>query len=319
MKTRLLIIIGIIVLTAGLSASMLFDDGTFFENNTMMKNDAELLDEINQQAVISYKNDDKEKTDEHRMLMKDIIKEIASDSFGVKITKVNLESNYFPFLPASELKPVDPESAKPICDFSSNIPVHLQKIPEIEMFQLFMEKYSKFSIELDVQDERRHGSSVHYGIRSVSDDGNYSAVTWVHADSCNNEISSNYIIACFDRIKDSVMTANTKERTLSSLGHEEFCIVPLDSWHQAVYDYAKVISEQTRNHFKKAETMNKDYQTVMKFQNELDRFGALSDIVNSMYQDEPLNAIQKSIQEYNMKYDLIPDKLQELLDARPAE
>ena len=63
MKTRLLIIFGIMVLTAGLSASVLFDDDIFSENNTVMKSDAELLDEINKQAVISYKNDDKEETD----------------------------------------------------------------------------------------------------------------------------------------------------------------------------------------------------------------------------------------------------------------
>jgi len=318
MRIRLLLITAIVILIAGFASVVLFDS-TFPENNTVMKSDAEILDEINQQAIIFYKNDDKEKTDEQRTLMKDIIKEIASNSFGVNITKISLENNYFPFLPASELKSAYPESTKPICDFSSNIPAHLQKISETEMFQLFMEKYSKFSIELDVQDERRHGSSVHYGIRSVSDDGNYSASTWIHVDSCNNEISSPYIITCFDRVKDDVMTANTKEMTLSSIEHEEFCIVPLDSWHQAVYDYGKVISEQTRNHLKKAETMSKDYETVMKFQNELERFSALSDIVNSMYQDESLNTLEKSIQEYNVKYGLIPHKLQELFDARPAE
>ena len=306
MKNRLLIIIGIIVLTAGLSTVVLFDGGVFSENNTVMKSDAELLDEINQQAVISYKNDNKEETDRQRTLMKDIIKEIASNSFEINIAKINLENNYFPFLPASELKPVDPEPTKPICDFSSNIPVHLQKIPETEMFQLFMEKYSEFSIELDVQDERRHGSSVHYGIRSVSDDGNYSAGTWVHADSCNNEIPSRYFLSCYDKTKEELTMADTKERVLSSLEHEEFCIVPLDLWYQAVYDYVKVMSEQTRNHLQKAETMSKDYETVMKFQNELERFDALSDIINSMYQDESLDVIEKSIQEYNVKYGLIP-------------
>ena len=281
-----------------------------------LENFAVILDEINQEAIIYHKNNDKEKIDEQRILMKDIIKEIANNSFEVKITKVNLENNYFPFLPASELKPVDPESTKPICDFSSSIPVHLQKIPETEMFQLFMEKYSEFPIELYVQDERRHGSAIHYGIYSTSDDGNYSAGTWIHVDSCDNEPSSPYIISCFDSIKKDVMTATTKERVLSSLEHEEFCTVPLDSWHQAVYDYGKVISEQTSNHFQKAETMSKDFETVMKFQNELERFSALSDIVNSMYQDESINAIEKSIQEYNVKYGLIPDKLQELFEQR---
>ncbi len=282
----------------------------------VLENSAVLLDAISQQAIIYHENNDQEKIDKQRILIKDIIKEIASDSFGVKITKVNLENNYFPFLPASELKPVDPESIKPICDFSSNIPVHLQKIPETEMFQSFMEKYSEFSIELDVQDERRHGSDVHYGIRSVSNDGNYSAGTWVHVDSCNNEISSRYFLSCYDKTKEELTMADTKERVLSSLEHEEFCIVPLDLWHQAVYDYGKVISEQTRNHFQKAETMSKDYETVMKFQNELERFSVLSDIVNSMYQDESINAIEKSIQEYNVNYGLIPDKLQELFEQR---
>jgi hypothetical protein len=319
MKSRLLIISGVTILIAGFSTVLLFDNNIIPENNTMIKNDVEILHEINKQAIIYHKNNDKEKINEQRILMKAKIKEIASNSFKVNITKIYLENNYFPFLPASELKSVDPESTKPICDFSSNIPVHIQNIPETEMFQLFMEKYSKFPIELHVQDERIHGSAVHYGIYSTSDDENYSAGMWVHVDSCNNELSSPYIISCFDSIKEDVMTANTKERVLSSLEHEEFCIVPLDSWHQAVYDYEKVISEQTKNHFQKAETMSNDFETVMKFQNELERFSALNDIVNFMYQDEPLNTIEKSIQEYNVKYSLIPDKLQELLDASPAE
>jgi RNase adaptor protein for sRNA GlmZ degradation len=182
-----------------------------------------------------------------------------------------------------------------------------------------MEKYSEFSIELDVQDERRYDSAVHYGMRSISDDGNYSAGMFVHADSCNNEILSRYYLSCYDEIREELTMANTKERVLSSLEHERFCIVPLDSWHQAVYDYGKVISEQTKNHFQKAETMSNDFETVMKFQNELERFSALSDIMNFMYQDEPLNTIEKSIQEYNVKYGFIPDKLQKLIDARPAE
>jgi predicted secreted acid phosphatase len=63
--------------------------------------------------------------------------------------------------------------------------------------------------------------------------------------------------------------------------------------------------------------MDRDYKTVMKFQNELERFGALSEIQNSMYQDESLDIIQKNIQEYNLKYGIIPNELLELLSIRP--
>jgi hypothetical protein len=228
-------ILGIVTVTVlcvvAVSIGM-FENGMFFPegNIGIMESDTgRQLDEINKIAITHFKKKDTEKVNEQRVLMKEKLQKIASDSFGINITKVNLENNYFPFLPASELKLVDPESTKPICDFSSNIPIQLQKIPDTDMFQLFMEKYSKFSIEIDVQDERRHDSNVHYGIRSISDDGNYSAGMYVHADSCNGEMLSRYFILCYDKTKEELMMANTKERVLSSLKPEEFCIVPLDS------------------------------------------------------------------------------------------
>ena len=278
------------------------------------------LDEINKIAINHYKNNENEKVDEQRVLMKAKLQRLASDSFVVNVTKVYLEDGYFPFLPASELTQVDQESDKPICDFASNMPTHLQKIPESEMFQLFMKKYSKVPIEFHVQDERRHGSDAHYGVYAISDDENYSAGMYVHVNSCTNEVLSNYYLSCHDKTKDhGVMIANTIERVLSSLEHEDFCTVPLDIWHQAVYDYGQVLSDQTRKHFAKAETMSKDYDTVMKFQNELERFGALNEIQNSLYQDNSIHVIQKNIQEYTLRYGQLPAELQELFDTRPVE
>ena len=311
-------LVSVIVLCIVAVGIGMFGDGMFYSKDTtvMKSNISTQLENINRIAISHYNNNNEEKVNEQRELIKERLQKIASDSFEAHITQVNLEGNYFPFLPAAELKPVDPESAKPMCDFASSIPIHFQKIPDAEMFQLFMGKYSEFSIEIDVQDERRYGSDVHYGIRAISDDGNHSAGTFIHVNSCDNEILSHHFLSCYDKTKDELMMANSKEMVTSSLEHDEFCILPLDVWHQQVYDYGKILSEQTRKHFAKADTMNKDYETVMKFQNELERLGALSDIQNSMFQDESLDIVLEKIQKYNVEYGNLPLELQELLDAK---
>ena len=184
MKIGLWMIIGIAVLIAGISAIVLFDGDTFFENNTMMKSDAEILTGINQQAITYQKNEDQIKFDQQAILMQEKLKTVASNALEMPISQVYLEEDFnFPFVDASKIQPSD-ESV--ICDILPKIPIHFQNIRETEMFQMFSQKYSQYDVELIIQDERRYNSTVHYGFIATSEDKNNTASTHFHASSCDD-------------------------------------------------------------------------------------------------------------------------------------
>ena len=74
MKTKFLTIYGIAIVIVGFSTILFLDSNIFSENDTIMKSDAEILDEINRQATIQKNNHNQEKFREQATLMEEKIR-----------------------------------------------------------------------------------------------------------------------------------------------------------------------------------------------------------------------------------------------------
>jgi hypothetical protein len=309
---------------------MVFFEDTFsnFMDSTpsqaKLEKDAKILTKINQQAIIYQNNEDQAKFDQQATLMQEKIKEIATDSLGINIAMWDVHQAYFPIKKGSQVDVTGNQESFQICDVVENIPIHLQKIKDVEMFQMFAKKYSKYEMELNVQDERRHNSSFHYGIQATSDDGKFIASTFFHADSCTNEIIDfdRYRLSCLDKEQEKwTGGTNNPDYVKASLKLEEFCIIPLSSWHQSVSDYQDTISDRKKEQQLKFSTMNEQsFEKVMAFQSELTRWALLSNIVGNIVQDYFENEkTQGMIKEYAEKYGSLPKELQDLLDVKPLK
>ena len=322
MNSRLLIIIGIVcmvilstlVVTIILFGDVFFD---FMSSQTNPEKDAMVFTEINQQAIIYQKNNEQEKFDQQMILMKEKLKTVASNALGISIISVYLDENYnFPFVDASKVHSFD-ESL--VCDITPKIPVHFQYIRKAKMFQMFMQKYSQHEIELIIQDERRYNSTVHYQFVATSEDKNNNAFTHFHANSCDDktDYSDFYFLHCGDILKDYAMNTSNQNDIVASFEHDEFCIIPLDPWRQSVYDYGKTVSEKMNRHHEKIGTLDKNYESVMAFQSEMDRLGTLGNLIGALSGgDVDSQVTQERIQEYNEKFGSLPDELLELIEKK---
>ena len=288
-----------------------------------LQTDSKVLFEINESAVRHQENNQNEKVDQKRALMKEKITEIARESFGAdNITMLEILPAYFPIVKGPHVDMRGNEKTFPICDVAENIPTHLQKINDAEMFQIFFQKYSKYELVLNIQDERSINSSFHYGLQAISDDRKFVASTFFHADSCTNEITDfdKFHLSCLDKQKKEWTGGTTNPDYIrASLELEEFCIIPLSPWHQLVSEYQDTISEKIHEEQEKtiAEEI-KSLEDAMKFQSEMEQWVLLSNIagniVQDYYEDEKT---QDMIREYNEKYGDLPVELLNLLDAKP--
>ena len=315
MKSKLLIIIGVIIAVAA-SATVLFLGADIDENNTMIKNNAEILYEINQQAIIYRESENQEKFDQQATLMQEKIKEIATDSLGMDIAVSNIHQAYFPIKKGSQIDITGNQESFQICDVVENIPIHLQEIRKSKMFQMFAKKYSGYPIELFLQDERRHNSEFHYGLIATSGDAK-SALTYFHANSCTNEITDldDYFLSCHD--KEDVFGTKNKDDIITSLNLDEFCTIRLDSWRQAVQDYSMTLSKKTMEQAQKFEDMGSDNEKAMELQLEMNRLGLLTNLVNMIvYDDFKDEIMQEKIREYNKVFGSLPEELLELIENR---
>ncbi|WP_316505587.1 hypothetical protein [Nitrosopumilus sp.] len=300
---------------------------TFFEDSfsdfmnsspyqNKLDSDSRILDEINQEIIIYTQNEDQKKLREQKTAMSEKIRNIAQNLLEIDNIQV-YQDVHLPFENSSNLEPFS-YNIQPICDIAPNIPIHLQEIRDTELFQMFAKKYSQNDIELSIVDERKVNSAAHYAfIATTQENEDQTALVFFDVNSCDNKLvePDRFFISCREK-NEKVMSSIDPETVKKSLLLDKFCTIPLDSWHQEVYDYGQVLSEQWEQHLVKAETMDKDYETVKSYEYKLMQLDDLSDIVNSMYHDKSLDVIEKNIQEYNLKYGTIPDKLQELLDAR---
>ena len=314
------LIIGIIGVNSSKEISE-FMEATPLQNK--LKTDSKILFEINELALKYQENNEDNKINEQRVLMEEKIIEIARDSFEAdNITMLEILPAYFPIVKGSQVDMRGNEKTFPICDVAENIPAHLQKISNAEMLQMFLKKYPKNEIVLNIQDERWANSSFHYGLQAISDDEKFVASTFFHADSCTNEITDldKFRLSCLDKEKKEWTGGTTNPDYIrASLELEEFCTIPLSPWHQLVSDYQETISEKiNEKHEKMSDVEIKSLEDAMRFQSEMKQWVLLSNIVGNIVHDYLDDEItQGMIKEYNEKYGDLPDELLSLLDDKP--
>ncbi len=295
-----------------------------------LESDAETLVQLNQQVIKYQKNDEQEKFVEQINMMQKKLNEIASDSLGIAISNSDPQDGFggylFPYRDSSELKFREDQTPFPICNIEEKIPIHLQKIRETEMFQMFFKKYAQYKIELDIMDERLGDSLIHYGFLVTSEDGNKTATTFFHVNSCTDTIHEqelNNLLWCKDGSKDYRMQTHFRDDIVASLEHDEFCIIPLDPWRQSVYDYMGTISaeisyqHETFQGLFTVENMHKIKESQEVFESEIDRLELLMKLTRSIFEgkiDE--QTTQESIQEYRDGFGDIPEELLELVEQR---
>ena len=277
----------------------------------------EQIDEINQQAINAKETENDDKLESYRHQMQEKLQKTASDELEMPITSIYIDGISFPFVPADGFRDLELPDAPPICDITSNMKSHLQNIRRAELFQMFDKKYSGYDIDFIIQDERRNDSMVHYGFVAYSSDQNQTAMINFHGNSCNGDILDidKHILSCRNNVKDEFMSTFNKDDILASFEYDEFCTIPLDPWRQSVYEYGKTVSAKMRQHHQKAENMDKSYESVMAFQEEMTKLGELNDLINSivsgMIDDQ---VIQGKLNQYNDRFGSLPDEFLELMD-----
>ena len=300
-------------------------DTTSNDNDNDEKKYSNLLSEINQQAIIYQKNENSTKFNEQILLMQQKQKEIATKILGVNISTVYIDENWnFPFIDISGIEPlpgIEPP-LPPICNIPENIPIHLEKIQNSEMFSLFSGKYSHNDIEFEISDERRHNAMIHYSIRAMSEDQNRTASIFFHLDSCTGKISVPYNLDCSENIQDENSThIQTRfiDEIEKSLDNKEFCVIKLEPWHQKMHEYHTEIGEQLKQLTIDFEPKNNEeeisQEDLFEFHLEFQRLGLLNDLVRSAtsgtLEDENTPEL---ILEYKDKYDSLPDEFVQLLE-----
>ena len=316
MKTRIWILI--VILIAGFSVVLLFTNNSSSENNIMMKSDAEILTEINDVATTYQKNDDKARFDEQMEIMQKKQKETASKILGVDISNAYVAEGWnFPFKESSEVTVIDPEFKEPICDIPEKIPVHLQKIRQSEMFQIFAGKYSQHDLTIDISDERNHRGWIHYNLGAISDDGLFSTYTHFHFDSCTNEMHGSYFLLCKDIKNDEHVSTSIKSEITSSLKNNEFCNIELEPWHQDLRDYHNRISDELYKLTQGEVPVDSDGNPSHRFFSDFGRLGLLNDIIRYYDSDNSdREKMQEDIAEYNRKFGSLPEELLKIIEKR---
>ena len=323
MKTRLLISMGIVMLIAGFSAVLLFDSDAIFENNNMMKSDAEILEEINMQATIHKNNNNQEKFDEQMSIMQERQKEIASRILESDISDAYVAEGWnFPFRKTSDVEIFNPKFKDPICDVSENIPIHLKEIRKSEMFQMFMAKYSHAHLLIDISDERNHNGSIHYHFIATSDSGKNTASTAFHLDSCTGEfIFDRYMLMCKDLASDEQSFATYMINIRDSLDDDSFCVFAFKPWQENLFEYGHILSEHAEklypsSYYDESEEFQEGKRDSFKKSSELKLLAKISYNAGHMIDKESL---EDEISKYEKRYNKMPDELQKLIDTRPAE
>lgn len=271
--------------------------------------------QINEKLKKYQSINDVKKFDESKKLMQEKLGGIANDLLGIDTSVSGIEYN-FPLTNGHQVEIIGNDSF-PVCNIAENIPVHLQEIQNTKKFQMFVKKYFKYPMELNLQDERRYDSSFHYGLIAKSDDGR-SALTMFHANSCTNQItdSEKYTLSCHNGENEHISSINKKD-VIASLNLDDFCTIPLDKWRQSVYDYGKTISEDNENCRANAEIPDIDYEIIPGCQSEMHRLELLGNIVELIASDtDEDDVIEEKIREYNKMYHGLPAELLQLLEEK---
>ena len=161
--------------------------------------------------------------------------DVARDRLGVNVSSVEA----YNFLSRSQGMAARPGQ---VCGSAGDIPAHLEELRGAGWFAAFMEKYSPYRIEMHLNDERPK-FGFHYGFVAYSGDG-FTAGTFFHVDTCTGELfdPDSYQLTCSEAGR-SITSSSSYDDTAASLGLEEFCVIPMDSWRQAMCDYEARVAE----------------------------------------------------------------------------
>ena len=327
MNAKLLIICAIAIVAVVFSTVLFLENNsTFSENDTEIKNDAKLLDEINMQAAIQKNNGNEEKFREQTALMEETIGQIASDSLKMNVAKVivdlsdpktGIESRNFPFRDSSEIKIPKGDEPFPICNIPEEIPAHLKKFLDEPIFAMFSKKYSQYPTELLIIDERGFKSGIHYTVTAASNDGFFTASTTLHGNTCTDEIMEDVdYLLCTNVENDEMHQSFNQDDIVASLQLDEFCVIPLDPWRQSIYEFGKKMSE------KRFESIDAFFESdnpedIQKDWDEDEKLDLLRGIAHRIVNDGIESEItEKRIKEYNEKFGSLPDELLELIGNR---
>jgi len=96
-------------------------------------------------------------------------------------------------------------------------------------------------------DERPGESLVHYGITATSYDGLFSASTVFHVNTCTDEIQESFpLLFCRNIAQNETHQSFNRDDIIASLQMNDFCIIPLDPWRNAIHEYGEKIQEERR-------------------------------------------------------------------------
>ena len=275
------------------------------------------LVQINEKSKKYQLIDDVQKFDESKKLMQEKLKEVSLDYLEIKISEVTLLEGQYPFWDVKyrvDRFDLEPSS---ICAFEKNMPLHLQKISQIDNFQRFAKKYSSYPLELIIMDERNNISNIHYGLIATNDK-NQSASTYFHLDTCTNEISDKepYHLYCFDENDDYKFGTFNKDDILSSFSNSSFCKIELDSWRQSLYDYSKTLQEKQRQ-LELQSIASEDQVAFGPPFSEMHKLGELGNLVSYMiHNNYDEQNMQERIKQYEKQNGNIPEELLELIEKR---
>ena len=192
------------------------------------------LDRINQKAINALDAGDHNDFKKNKLLMKKQLETIISNELDLKTEAYLKEKWNFPFV--KDVNPLEFNTA-PICEILPNIPIHLQNISKTEQFILFKEKYHKYPLSIDISDERKSHSWVHYGL--IAESGNNTASIYFHVDSCSGMTTDNYFLSC--RNDGNHNNSNYPPEVIASLQNDEFCSIHLEPWRQDFVEYSKTL------------------------------------------------------------------------------
>ena len=316
-------IISVSILCIFATSMMIFENGSHLTDvadytvKGKMETYAHTLSEINQQGITYQNNGDLEQFAQQMNLMQQKQKDMASKILELDISQAYVAEGWnFPFRESSKVTIHIPELKKPVCDIPEKIPLHLQLISQSEMFQIFAGKYSQHDLTIDISDERNHGGWIHYNLAATSDDELFYTYTYFHFDSCTDEMESSYFLLCKDIKNDEYVSTRIKSEITSSLAHEEFCNIELESWHQDLRTYQTKIANELKKHTQV--TVDSDRNPSSQLSHlEFKRLGLLLDIARH-YEHEVLESgkLQDDLGEYDRLFGSLPDELLRIIEKR---
>jgi len=287
-----------------------------------LENYVGLLAEINQQALIQQKNGNQEEFEKQMILMKEKQTEISSKILDINISDAYIADGWnFPFRNSSDIEPLPRQETLTICNVPENIPFHLETIRDSEMFQIFAEKYSKYPLTIDISDERRHNSMVHYDIIAASEDGNYHASTYFHINSCTGQSDPYLNLHCSGPTQEDSKRAYLMENIADSLDDDTFCTISFKPWQEKLFEYSENISEESKKiqqqlQMKMESGDTDELREIFSEMKRLELLNRISFDATRNTDDDDGKWVTEDILEYNERYGDLPEELLELIEQR---